>query len=223
MVSISCTADCHHIAAEPTDTILLLNWHYLAAYPTDTTKDTAVSPKCLSTVKWFYLKTTPIWAQEPYSHPTPPQRNKKVVCYFNTRLQPWLEIVTVNTTPSYNINLSLPNHSNYGKAKRTKGRRNAIRDSLRSLWLGSTLPSELLDDLFVTQRVGIELVWKECLPIAAAARSLALVYGQLPQQRGVLCRIIGYCAGGKTGLWGTVRGVAYITIDDTNLALWTNW
>jgi len=57
------------------------------------------------------------------------------------------------------------------------------------------------------------------LPIAAAARSRALVYGRLPHQRGVLGSIIGCCAGGKTDVWGTVRGVAYITIDDINLAL----
>jgi len=91
------------------------------------------------------------------------------------------------------------------------------------LWLGSTLSSELLDDVFVTQRVGIELVWKECMPIASTARSPALVYGRSPHQRGFLHRIIGCCAGGNTGVWGTVRGLAYITIDDTNLASWTNW
>jgi len=34
----------------------------------------------------------------------------------------------------------------------------ATVSALFGLWLGSTLPSELLDDLFVTQRVGTELV-----------------------------------------------------------------
>jgi len=79
---------------------------------------------------------------------------------MSTRLQPELEIITVSTTPSYNMNclfLSLPKHSNYGKAKQADCRRRALRDILRSLWLGSTLPTELRDDLFVTQRVGIEL------------------------------------------------------------------
>ena len=45
-----------------------------------------------------------------------------------------------------------------------------ISHSLRCVWLSSTLPSELLDDLFVTQRIGIELVWMECIPIAAVSR-----------------------------------------------------
>jgi len=57
------------------------------------------------------------------------------------------------------------------------------------------------------------------MPIAAAAQSCTLVYGRLPHQRGVLGNIIGCYVGGKTGVWGTVRGVAYITIDDINLAL----
>ena len=217
MVWISCTTNPHHIVAQLTLSSCITNGHYHQA-------------------QQLHLSVCPQWSDfilrlrqsglKSHTAIQPPSRNKKVVCYFSTRFQPWLGIVTVNTTPSYNMNclfLSVPTESNYGKAKRTKGSRNAIRDSLHPFWLGSTLPSQLLDDLFVTQRVGIELVWKECMPIAAAARSRALVYGRSPQQRGVLCRIIGYCAGRKAGVWGTVRCVAYITIDDTNLALWTNW
>jgi hypothetical protein len=59
------------------------------------------------------------------------------------------------------------------------------------------------------------------MPIAAAARSLALVYGRSPEQRGVLGRFIGSCScrkgwRGERSVWGNVRDVAYITIDDTN-------
>jgi len=64
-----------------------------------------------------------------------------------------------NSKLQYKLSVPEPTkQSYYGKAKRTEGRRRAIRDSLRSLWFSSTLPSELLDDLFVTQAVGIELV-----------------------------------------------------------------
>jgi len=52
--------------------------------------------------------------------------------------------------------LSLPKQSNSEKAKLKEGRRRAVRASFLlqlALWLGSTLPSELLEELPVTQPV----------------------------------------------------------------------
>jgi len=128
MVWISCTTNPHHIVAQLTLSSCITNGHYHQA-------------------QQLHLSVCPQWSDfilrlrqsglKSHTAIQPPSRNKKVVCYFSTRFQPWLGIVTVNTTPSYNINcllMSLPNQSNYGKAIRTEDRRNAIRDSLRSLW-----------------------------------------------------------------------------------------
>ena len=143
---------------------------------------------------------------------------------MSTRLQPWLEIVTVSTIPSYNIRclfLSPPKNSKPGKLN---GPRFVdvlfapVFSSVSSLaWLDITVRATRLSVRHTARRH-----WDCERNSSPTRRSL------VPRRRSAgACRqgaYIGCCAGGGDKCMGNeVRGVAYITVGDINLVFWTNW
>jgi hypothetical protein len=154
----------------------------------------------------------------------PSPQIKEFLCYLSIRLQPWLEIVTVSKTLGCNINclfLSTPQQLNYGKVKLREGRRRQSPPSLA--WLDITVRATRRSVRHTASRrwacvKGVHAD-RGCRSVPGVGlRPIASITRRPRYEYGLLC-----WWGGQKCMGNKVRGVAYITIDDTNLALWTNW